>query len=162
MYSVDVLRGNAQCRLKVGPELSWSERTVFFVSCGRISGSDASRRQRRVHLALYFRDFAGTPGHFQIVEVLQIKPEFCVCIDGSRQPQGSLRGDPAPLVDNFTDPRGRSVRFIAAAWICPPRAGASPWGFLWMIFRSAEKKSDRQTVLQEPEADRAKSVYLQC
>jgi hypothetical protein len=43
--------------------------------------SDVKLAQRWVHRALYFGDLAGTPRHFQIVEVLQIQPEFRVCTE---------------------------------------------------------------------------------
>src|SRR5713226_3636823 len=71
---------------------------------------EASGSQRWVDLALYFRDLAGTPRHFQVVEGLQVKPEFSVGIEVSRQPQRSFRRDPPALVNNFPNAGGRYMK----------------------------------------------------
>src|SRR5712691_8638642 len=44
------------------------------------------------------------------IEVLKIQPELRVGVEVSRQPQGSLRGDAAPFVHNFTDACSRDMQ----------------------------------------------------
>jgi hypothetical protein len=64
-----------------------------------------------VHLPLYLSDLAGTPGSFQIKEILEVHPELGVRVEVSRQAQRSLRCDSAPLVHYFSDPSSRHVQF---------------------------------------------------
>jgi len=56
-----------------------------------------------MHLAFDLRFRARTPGNFQIVEILKVKPELGVGFEVSRETQSGLSGNSAPLVDDFTD-----------------------------------------------------------
>jgi hypothetical protein len=61
--------------------------------------------RRTAHLALYLGDLAGTPGNFQIEEILKVHPELGVRVAVSRQAQRSLGRDSAPLGYYFCDPK---------------------------------------------------------
>jgi hypothetical protein len=64
-----------------------------------------------MHLALNLRDFAGTPGDFQIVEILQIQPKLSIRAEIPRESQRGLRCDSPALVHDFTDAGCRYVQF---------------------------------------------------
>jgi hypothetical protein len=46
---------------------------------------------------------AGTSRYLQIVKVPQVQPEFGIGVEVSRQPEGSIRRDPAALVHDFCE-----------------------------------------------------------
>ncbi len=54
-------------------------------------------------------DFGGgvrTPGNFQIVEVLQVQPEFGIGIEVAGEAQSGVRSDAAALVNDFPNACG--------------------------------------------------------
>jgi hypothetical protein len=55
----------------------------------------------RVNAALDFRCCAGAPGHFQIIEVLQIQPKLRIGFEVSGQSQCRVRGNATPFVNNL-------------------------------------------------------------
>ena len=56
-----------------------------------------------MYLAFYAGSDPGAFGYFQIVKVLQIKPEFGVGVEVSGQAQSRIRRNPAALIDDFAD-----------------------------------------------------------
>jgi hypothetical protein len=60
-------------------------------------------------VALDFGDGAGTPGDFQIIKILEVKPEFRVGVEVAGESKRGGGGDAAALVHNFTDARGSHV-----------------------------------------------------
>jgi hypothetical protein len=64
-----------------------------------------------MHLMLNFRNLSCPPGNLQVVEVLQIEPEFSISVEIPGEAQGSLRSDTPTLVHNFSNSRRRYVQF---------------------------------------------------
>ncbi len=54
-------------------------------------------------VACDFGSGGGAPGYFQVIEVLQVEPEFVVGVEVAGETQGGVRGDAGALVDNFRD-----------------------------------------------------------
>jgi hypothetical protein len=67
-----------------------------------------------LYLAIVFRDFTGAPFAFQIIEILQIQPEFRIGFEIACQAECGFRGNPSPLIDDFANTRGRDVQFAGS------------------------------------------------
>jgi hypothetical protein len=57
-------------------------------------------------LTFDFGGFSSAFGDFEIVEVLEIEPEFRIGVEISGEAKGGFGGDAAAFVDDFTDARG--------------------------------------------------------
>ena len=63
-----------------------------------------------MHLPLDLEGRTGVPRHFQVIEVLQVEPEFRIGAKIARQAQGGVGRDAAPLAHNLTDAGGGNTQ----------------------------------------------------
>src|SRR5208282_2833703 len=100
--------------LKIGQSVSFRANESAFrllLAPRKKPAGQLNSNFRGMDMALDLGERSGTPGNFEIVEVLQVQPEFRVSFEITSQAQSRVRCDAAALVHNFTNACRGYVQF---------------------------------------------------